>query len=52
MYTVVCTTIFFLTIIGCDYSKNINVIKILKLKLTKHTKRKVKLELCPYFKLA
>lgn len=51
IYTLVCTAILFLTILGCDYSKNTRCYKNTKIETHKTYKKKAKLELCPYFKL-
>ena len=50
MYTLVCTSILFLTILGCDYSKNTKCYKSTKIETHKTYKNKGKLELCHYFK--
>ena len=49
MYTLVCTAILFLTILGCDYSKNTKCYKHIKIETHKMYKNKGKIRVMSLF---
>ena len=49
MYTLVCTSILFLTILGCDYSKNTRCYKNTKIETHKTYKKKGKIRVMSLF---
>ena len=51
MYTLVCTSILFLTILGCDYTKNKRCYKNVKIETHKNYKNKGKVRIMSLFKV-
>ena len=51
MYTLVCTSILFLTIVGCDYTKNKRCYKNIKIETHKNYKNKGKIRIMSLFKV-
>ena len=49
MYTLVCTSILFLTILGCEYSKNTKTYKNIKIETHKNYKDKGKIRVMSLF---